>query len=290
MAGEVQPPATGIIVSKTFAAGAVAGLVEVLCLYPADAVKTRLQLRGSGNDLPGTVRALLRERALYRGLSVPLSCDPPKRALKFASHGVFARAVCPRGAAVEKMAPVRWFLSGGLVGVVETVFEGPFENVKVRLQAGNRHLYGDARECLRAILAEEGAAALYRGFAVHCARNVIWNSCYFGISRTAAGAFPSQPGDSKARVLGGKFLAGLVAGGSGSFLNTPLDVVKSRIQRGTPERPSLYAELGAAQSLRKIYREEGLRALYHGLQVRVFRFSIGGGIMVLVFDTLMVHF
>ena len=49
-----------------------------------------------------------------------------------------------------------------------------FENVKVRMQAGNQHLYRGTFDCIAAVLRDEGAAALYRGFNAHCLRNMLW--------------------------------------------------------------------------------------------------------------------
>ena len=59
-------------------------------------------------------------------------------------------------------------------GFVETVWESAFENVKVRMQAGNQHLYRGTFDCIAAVLRDEGAAALYRGFNAHCLRNMLW--------------------------------------------------------------------------------------------------------------------
>ena len=58
-------------------------------MYPADAVKTRVQLEGSADPI-SVIRALRKEGGLYRGLFSPLTCDPPKRALKFASNEFFS--------------------------------------------------------------------------------------------------------------------------------------------------------------------------------------------------------
>ena len=271
--------------TKAFCVGACAGAIETSCMYPADAVKTRCQFAGSGNSILNAARALVNERALYRGFSMPLMCDPPKRALKFASNEFFSNMLCPTGLTPTDMPQHLFFVSGALVGLTETCFESAFENVKVRMQAGNQHLYTNAAHCARAMVAEEGLGRLYRGFSAHCARNMIWNSCYFGIYKTASGILPIRPNESKTEELTRKFVTGAVAGGSGCFLNTPFDVVKSRMQRGSDAGGSNpYQRL--LPSLAKIYKEEGASTLFHGLEARVFRLGIGGGIMVVVVDVL----
>ena len=169
--------------------------------------------------------------------------------------------------------------------MVESIWECAFENAKVRMQAGNRHLYTSSADCMRQMVGAGGIAALYRGFSAHSLRNVVWNACYFGVFKSASDVYPTKPEDSHAKQLFQKFVTGAIAGGTGCFLNTPLDVVKSRMQaEGLVSEPA-YRSVG--QSLGKVAREEGLLALWRGLGPRVFRLGVGGGIMVVVYDTMM---
>ena len=43
-------------------------------------------------------------------------------------------------------------------------------------------------------------------------------------------------------------------------------------------------------SVAKIYKDEGLRALYKGLVARLYRLAPGGGIMIVVFDIVADYF
>ena len=75
----------------------------------------------------------------------------------------------------------------------------------------------------------------------------------------------------------------------GTMLNTPFDVVKSRMQN------QLAAEAAGGalkyrnvfQSLGVVLREEGFGALYKGLGARLLRLGPGGGIMIVAFDQVM---
>jgi len=68
------------------------------------------------------------------------------------------------------------------------------------------------------------------------------------------------------------------------MLNTPFDVVKSRIQNSPriagqiPKYNWTYPALGV------VAREEGLRALYKGFTPKVLRLGPGGGVLLVVFD------
>jgi len=68
---------------KHIVAGASAGLVEVLIMYPLDVVKTRLQLqKGTGNyqTVVGTFQTIIKEEGfgnLYRGIVSPILAEAP---------------------------------------------------------------------------------------------------------------------------------------------------------------------------------------------------------------------
>jgi hypothetical protein len=78
----------GLTISERLFAGAVAGVVECLIMYPLDVVKTLQQLKvGKG---AGTFTILFdlikREKfGIYRGIIAPLLMEAPKRAIKFAA-------------------------------------------------------------------------------------------------------------------------------------------------------------------------------------------------------------
>ncbi|KAJ2246186.1 hypothetical protein GGH98_004371, partial [Coemansia sp. RSA 454] len=80
-----------------FAAGAIAGVSEILCMYPLDVAKTRLMLQvGTGADQYKSIvdvfgRIIKEEGAsrLYRGILPPIMVEAPKRAIKFASNDTY---------------------------------------------------------------------------------------------------------------------------------------------------------------------------------------------------------
>lgn len=74
------------------------------------------------------------------------------------------------------------------------------------------------------------------------------------------------------------FLAGFLGGSFATIFNTPMDVVKSRLQNQKGKNP------WAFPVLLQIFREEGFRALYKGFVPRLYRLGPGGGIMLLAFD------
>lgn len=81
--------------------------------------------------------------------------------------------------------------------------------------------------------------------------------------------------------------AGFVGGVVGTTLNTPLDVVKSRIQsepdlRGVPRKYNwVWPSLGV------VARAEGFGALYKGYVAKILRFGPGGGILLVVYSAVL---
>jgi solute carrier family 25 (mitochondrial 2-oxodicarboxylate transporter), member 21 len=77
------------------------------------------------------------------------------------------------------------------------------------------------------------------------------------------------------------FVAGSIGGTCGTILNTPFDVVKTRVQS---QLTGPYKYNWAFPAIVKIAKEEGIKALYKGFVPKVLRLGPGGGILLVVFD------
>lgn len=70
----------------------------------------------------------------------------------------------------------------------------------------------------------------------------------------------------------------------GTMVNTPFDVVKSRIQ-GATRVPGVVPKYNwTYPALVTIAREEGVRALWKGFVPKVLRLAPGGGVLLLVVE------
>lgn len=83
-----------------------------------------------------------------------------------------------------------------------------------------------------------------------------------------------------------KFIAGAFGGTVGTILNTPFDVVKTRIQNNSLGMTTFGRTPWTISALSHVLREEGVFALYKGFVPKVFRLGPGGGILLVVFDTM----
>jgi len=278
--------AHGLPMHKHVIAGAMAGLCEVLVMYPLDVVKTRMQLTTTeGQGMMSLFSEVVKKEGfwnLYRGIPAPVMAEAPKRALKFASNEFYQRKLreSNQGGDLTRLQHV---IAGAMAGMTEATVNCPFELVKVRMQAKtNLGVYKDTMDATRQIVGREGILALYNGFEAQLWRNGVWNAAYFGLINAVKLALPKPAVPSKSKDTMRNFIAGFVAGTVATTLNNPFDVVKSRVQNVLPGQERRYN--WAWPGMFKVYREEGVKALYKGYVPKVLRLGPGGGIMLVAFE------
>lgn len=179
-------------------------------------------------------------------------------------------------------------LTGCAAGATESLMVVPFELVKIRLQDKSQaHLYNGPRDVVRAIVQQSGLLGLYRGLGSTMLRHILWNGGYFATIFRVQATLPKA--HTQGEGLRNSLLSGMAGGFVGTVLNTPVDVVKTRIQNGDVVkgvRPKYHSTLA---SLLLIFREEGPAALYKGFAPKVLRLAPGGGILLLVVDVRTPH-
>lgn len=174
--------------------------------------------------------------------------------------------------------------TGCAAGATESLVVVPFELVKIRLQdRAQTHLYRGPMDVVRKIVAESGWTGLYRGLPVTMIRHVLWNGGYFGSIPAIRAEL--RPATNERERIQNVLLIGTIGGFIGTALNTPADVVKTRIQNTSPVpgQPAKYR--GFFHGMARILREEGVGALYKGFLPKVVRLAPGGGLLLLVVET-----
>lgn len=169
-------------------------------------------------------------------------------------------------------------------GATETFVNCPFEVIKVRMQAKGS-TYKSTLDCAIQTFRMGGIRAIYAGFEPQLLRNAVWNGTYFGLIGTIKNVIPVAPNATKKDKYVHSTLTGAIGGAVGTCLNTPLDVVKSRMQNQPSVAPGQTPKYNwTLPSLKTVYQEEGLASLYKGLGPRLVRLGPGGGIMLVAFD------
>ncbi|KAJ3414585.1 hypothetical protein HDV05_006324 [Chytridiales sp. JEL 0842] len=266
------------------AAGAIAGVSEIVICYPLDVVKTRFQLQVAGTEgayksMADAFSKIVKQEgvgALYRGILPPIMVEAPKRSIKFSANAEYSKLYKGLGLDAQTLS----ILTGMSAGATEALVVVSPDLVKIRLQdKRNAGRYTGTADAFAKIWAQEGFFGFWKGLESTLYRHIFWNAGYFGVIHAVRSRLPKA--ETKNQQLLNNFTAGTIGGTVGTILNTPFDVVKSRVQ-GQISAPFKYN--WAFPALVKITREEGFGALYKGFVPKVMRLGPGGGILLVVFD------
>lgn len=180
-------------------------------------------------------------------------------------------------------------LTGATAGGTEALVVVPFELVKIRLQdRASAGKYTGMIDVVVKTVKAEGPLALYNGLESTMWRHILWNAGYFGCIFQVRELLPKA--DNKTTQMGYDLLSGAVGGTFGTILNTPMDVVKSRIQNSTKVAGIVPKYNWAWPAVGTVMKEEGFAALYKGFLPKVLRLGPGGGILLVVYTGVMDFF
>lgn len=204
---------------------------------------------------------------LYRGISAPILMEAPKRATKFAANDEWGK-IYRNLFGVTSMNQQLSILTGASAGATESFVVVPFELVKIRLQdKASAGKYNGMVDCVVKTVKNEGPLTLYQGLESTMWRHILWNAGYFGCIFQVRQLLPKS--DTKQGQMVNDMISGGVGGTVGTILNTPLDVVKSRIQN-TPKVPGQVPKYNWAwPAVFTVAKEEGFSALYKGFLPKV---------------------
>lgn len=275
---------------KGIVAGGITGGIEICITYPTEYVKTQLQLdqrsatprfKGIGDVIQQTVKTN-GVSGLYRGLSVLVYGSIPKSAVRFgAFEELKKRAVDEKG----NLAPSKRLACGLGAGVAEAIFAvTPMETVKVKFindQASQSPKYRGFAHGIRCIVAEQGIRGVYQGVTATIMKQGSNQAIRFYVMETLKdwwrGGDPKKPVN---KAIVGAF--GAVAGAASVFGNTPIDVVKTRMQGIEAARYK-----STLDCFLQIAKNEGLPAFYKGTIPRLSRVCLDVAITFVIYDSFM---
>lgn len=265
-------------------AGMAGGIAEACTLQPLDVTKTRLQLDAAGRykgmmDCSKTIYREEGSAALYKGLSPFLINMVLKYALRFGSFSWFKEKLA--GGKDKPITSRINFTAGLLAGCLESVLiVTPFEVIKTRMQKEvGVGRYRGSWHCTQQIIRKEGLSALWKGNTPTMARqgsNQAFN--FMAMSWLNSHIWNKEEGDGKVLPSYAAFINGMIAGSLGPCLNTPMDVLKTRLMAQESVQGQKAKYNGVCHAVRVISREEGLSALWKGLLPRLMRMAPGQAI------------
>ncbi|KAK4470571.1 hypothetical protein MN116_006113 [Schistosoma mekongi] len=301
MVHETQAPLKPTLIEQTIKgaiAGGVTGAIEICITFPTEYVKTQLQLderMGNARQYSGPIDCVKKTvksygvRGLYRGLPVLLYGSVPKSAVRFGAFEEFKRHnLSPDGT----LTAGRKLLCGLGAGVCEAIMVvTPMETIKVKFindqTSKNPHYRGFFHGC-RCIIKDHGITGMYKGVTPTILKQGSNQAIRFFVMETLKDGYRHYRGDTSTGLPVPKLLTGLfgiVAGAASVYGNTPLDVIKTRMQGLDAHKYKNTLHCGW-----KIWTEEGFFAFYKGTVPRLGRVCLDVCISFMIYDSFMESF
>jgi len=269
-------------------AGGIAGGLEIMISYPTEYVKTQLQLQETTkggtvkyDGIVDCVKKTVKEKGfsgLYRGLSPLLYMSVPKVAVRF---GAFELARDQLGKTEHNLTRPERLLCGLFAGVSEAILVvTPMETLKVKfIHDTNSPVpkYRGFFHGVSTIVKEQGLGGTYKGLSATVVKQGSNQMIRFFIY----GEVENLLKKGQKRNMNGveRFCTGVLAGAASVFGNTPIDVIKTRLQGLDAKKYN-----GFIDCTKKIFVNEGPRAFYKGTVSRLWRVCLDVGVVFTLYD------
>ncbi|KAI1766182.1 mitochondrial carrier [Hypoxylon sp. FL1150] len=186
--------------------------------------------------------------------------------------------ILEKSAAKESIEDI---IYGSVAGIVGKYIEYPFDTVKVRLQSQPDHLplrYTGPLDCFRQSIKADGFLGLYRGISAPLFGAAAETSSLFFFERIGREVVYASGYYSRDRVLplSALWFTGAFAGAFTSFVLTPIELVKCKIQVPASSKDGAPFKAPSVGSvIRDVYKYEGVKGFWHG-QMGTFLRESGG--------------
>ncbi len=228
-----------------FIDGLIAGSIGAFMVYPIDVIKTNVQnkIYKNGFDCFKNIWKFEGIKGFYKGCIPQLIGVTPEKAIKLYTYNLVAK----------DENEFKYHLLGGLcAGTAQVFITCPYEYIKINLQMNNKININLKNAFI-------GSSACFL-------RDIPFSAIYFPLYNYLK--------NNNFNI----FLSGSLAGIPASFLCTPADVIKTRMQT--------YKYNSIIETTKNIYINEGFNAFWKGSGWRVIRSSPQFGITLFIFEKL----
>nr|CDI56014.1 mitochondrial carrier protein [Melanopsichium pennsylvanicum 4]SNX86633.1 related to YMC2 \ len=189
----------------------------------------------------------------------------------------------------ESGASIKGFFGGTVSGLTKLLVGHPFDTIKVRMQCSPHGTYTGPLDCFLQLARRESILGLYKGATPPAFGWAITDSVLLGSLHNYRRFFarmtnPNFGEQDQVKGLAVKYhaLAGLLAGWTNSFVTTPVELIKAKLQMQTqrvtlhlPGQPSSFTTstttmvqkqfTGPVDCIKQITRARGFFGLWHAL-------------------------
>ncbi|KAL1117182.1 hypothetical protein AAG570_004509, partial [Ranatra chinensis] len=256
----------------TFKAGAVAGLVVDVALFPLDTLKTRLQSQFGFWKSGGF-------RRIYKGIGPTAIGSAPCAAVFFTTYNGLKYST--EKYVTPEQKPLIHMFAAAIGEGVSCIIRVPTEIVKQRRQACVAA--GSSLSIILDALNREGIRGLYNGFGTTVLRDVpfailqfpLWEFFKLQVRHYKHGESPT-PFEGA--------ICGALAGSLAGAVTTPLDVIKTRIMLSVGHDGQISSQPPVLHIIKHLYREKGIFGFFSGFIPRVMWIFFGGAIFFGVYE------
>jgi solute carrier family 25, member 38 len=293
-----------------FVAGLGSGVLSAVLLQPADLLKTRLQQSGHGSLLAsireisksstsifsfwrGTLPSALRTgfgSAIYFTTLNALRQNVARSNLLRTLGATDKNGLPSHSSALPKLSNLANLTTGAIARAGAGFILMPMTIIKVRYES-NLYSYKSILGAGRDIVRTEGLKGFFSGFGATAIRDAPYAGLYVLFYEQSkkelsllAQKVPvhgelvaSMKGSTSASI---NFGSGILAAGLATAITNPFDAIKTRIQL----QPKEYHNMLHAG--KKIIREDGFKALFDGLGLRMGRKAISSALAWTVYEEL----
>lgn len=283
-------PSSGNKGLKGIVAGGITGGIEICITFPTEYVKTQLQLDEKGerkryNGIADCVKKTVKERGffgLYRGLSVLLYGSIPKSAARFGAFEWLRHHMVDENNRLSNSGKLLCGLGAGVCEAVVAVT--PMETVKVKFindQRSPKPQFKGFFHGVGMIVKTEGLAGVYKGLTATVIKQGSNQAIRFFVMESLKDLYKGgDPNKEVPKLVVGAF--GAVAGAASVYGNTPIDVVKTRMQGLEAKKYK-----NTVDCARQIWKNEGPAAFYKGTVPRLSRVCLDVAITFMIYDSFM---
>ncbi|KAK9271770.1 hypothetical protein L1049_002133 [Liquidambar formosana] len=289
--------------TKFYLVGAGLFTGVTVALYPVSVVKTRLQVASRDTVERNTfsvIRGILRTDGipgLYRGFGTVITGAIPARIIFLTALETTKVAAFRMVEPFKLSEPTQAAVANGIAGMTASLFSQavfvPIDVVsqKLMVQGYSGHAkYNGGLDVARKVLKSDGIRGFYRGFGLsvmtYSPSSAVWWASYGSSQRIiwrflGHGTEPEGAAPSQRTIMLVQATGGIIAGATASFITTPLDTIKTRLQVMGHEKRST-----ARQVVKGLIADDGWKGLYRGLGPRFFSMSAWGTSMILAYEYL----
>jgi solute carrier family 25 (adenine nucleotide translocator) protein 4/5/6/31 len=282
---------------EDFMLGGVAAAVSKTIAAPIERVKLLLQNQGENAAITKPYKGIIdvfvrvpQEQgvmSLWRGNMANVIRYFPTQALNFMFKDFYKQYLeQPRSAGfipclLGNMA------SGGAAGATSLLVVYPLDFARTRLAvdvgSGKAREFTGTVDCIlkTARASGWGRGGVYNGFVVSCVGIVFYRGAYFGLYDTINDMdFMRQAGDGLSGFLT-KFAVGYSVTVVAGLLSYPLDTIRRRMMMTSGKHAGKYK--GSIDCGMKVFKEEGMKAMYKGAGSNILR-GLAGALVLVSFD------